>query len=242
MAEDKSVIWQDAYVEELVFRSIALKRKYELAQEYDHYAELAAAEKKETPDLDAKIRVMSNRYVNQEKRSCYLKFLRKGLSVAMILVVVLMACSMIAFAVSPAFRETVLQYIMVWEEDYVEIKTEVADGGEELVIAYYMPTWVPDGFILTEQISEPAFSMFYYEIEDWYISLTISTVDTVTNLDTDRTIIERDFKINGQDAIVGYEENILLLLWNNGVASFNLYTNLPLADAQKFAENIIYIK
>jgi len=234
LAEEYSGLWQDAAAEEVVLRCIALKRKYELALDYERQAALAAAKTQATPELDGSIRLLGKRARQRQGREKRRQAWRRGLSVALVLLAALLACPTIAFAVSPAFREAVYEYTLDWQDVYMEIRP--VEKCAPLIEPYYLG-WLPEGFTLVDESHDPILILYNYEKGGQYVNLLIGTADTETNLDTERTVIERR-QINGYDAIVGRGDDSFLLLWNNGSVSFSLYTNLDWETTEKIAENI----
>ena len=243
MAVDDSALWQDSDAEELVLRYIALKRKYELAQEYDHYAELASVSKKETPNLDAKIHTINRKCIKLARHKRLRQSWRKGLSIVMIFLAILLACPTIAFAVSPAFRETVMQFVLEWKQDHVEIGVgEEENNLSKPEIAFYIPTWIPDGFELTEETSNESMSMLYYENGEQYIRFIVQPTTAVTNLDTDTTTFDFSYEINGLEAMVAYEQEskTTKILWHNDTARFTLCSTLQAKDTKRIAESVTF--
>lgn len=240
MRKAESTVWDNAKSEDIIAQYIALKRETELLAEYEEYEQMAAQEPIDTTSLDERVMGTIGQAQKQQAKAKRKQTWRKAMSVAAILLLILLACPTIAFAVSPQFRESVYQFITDWQDGHVLVTAERINQDETVIGAHkYYPGWIPDGFELIDESSDPTVSTYNYYDGERSIIIIIQPVDTVMNLDNERMHISKDYEVHGQDTILAQDDRSNIILWNDGNMSLFIKTNISLQDTKKIAENIL---
>lgn len=246
MAEKKQG-WQEADEEELLLRYIANKRKYELLEELAFCEEHADSEILETPELDQRIHALCQEQIHKEKRAAQPKLWRKGLSAVAALLIIALAFPTIAFAVSPAFRQTVYEFVMTCKEGYAEFRIVEKTSTESEALLdprNYAPSYIPEGFVLVSESKEELGYSLRYENNTQYFSFLATPGTKDSAIDTETTNFDYECNVNGFTALVSNEaeEGKISIRWYNGKVSFRISTNLSFEACLSIAESVSFSK
>lgn len=228
----------DADVDELVMRYIAKHRKHELAQKYEYYEQQARENPVDLSSLEQKIHEMCREADNNTQIVHRQRARRKVLSVIAALLIIVLACPTVAFAVSPTFRNYVYQFMLEWKEDHVSVRTYTDTDEIDNGVMVYAPTWIPDGFELVLEEKDPFVTEIKYENNDSFIGLLITDDTIKIDVDEERNIISDSCNVNDYPAVLTQEADCYSLVWQNEEANFNVMSNLSIEEIIKFAEGI----
>jgi len=190
-----------------------------------------------SPDLGKRIEAAIEKVQRKTTRNKYKKVLRKVATIAAIFILCISSTPTVIFAVSPTFRETVYNFILDWRQGHVNISIggQLPEGG--FLPKYYMPTFIPDGFIISDHIDNMNMMILYYINGNQYF--TFASYDKTTNfsVDTETASFNFEHKINGLPAIVRENRGEITISWQDNTAIFELSTNLSLDIAMEIASS-----
>lgn len=238
-----NIIWPEQGTDaDVVLRAAALLRKNELNAELKEIKDYDLS----TDNLDKlimkKYHKVSAKAPKKERRISP----RNLAAVAVLLILMLLSAPTVIFAFSPDFREAVIDFVIQRNEGNAEISTigdvpKLAD--DNYIAKYYVPNYLPQGFVATNIIDEQSIFDITFENGDDFIYYTQSSLNVGFSLDTDRTNLTFEDQILGYQAVFAINENDeISVLWNNGENLFLLQTNLDLDEAKKIANSLIYQK
>lgn len=188
-----------------------------------------------TPELDRRIQELIAKARRKEAWNKRKVALKKAATVAAIVIVCLLATPTVMFAVSPDFRETVYNYIVDWREGHVNVNRGRQSDFEQGFVKYYVPAFIPEGFILEDYADDAISFELYYSNGEQYFYFITNNIVNATTLDTETANISFDYRVNGLPAIISENRNQITILWHDDVTAFQLLTTLPLATALDIA-------
>jgi hypothetical protein len=156
--------------------------------------------------------------------------LSKMAAAAVIIILCIAATPTVLFAVSADFRETVYYYIIDWREGHTNINIEGLIE-ETAFLKYYVPAYIPEGFVLEEYTDIETLFELYYSNGEQYLYFSTSPITTGRMLDNETATFDFGYKINDIPAIIRENRGKVTIIWQDGASAFELTTNLPLATA-----------
>ena len=157
MPKKKRVKWKDKWPcgneEELLLRYAAFLHHKELEEEFSNQA--PEQPPLETPELDARIDRLLKEQKEHRRSGKSNTGMRRILVIALITIFTLLAIPTFLFAVSPQFRQVIHGFSIEWKDDHIELFS-VIDGSssaskdKEAQSPFYAPTYLPEGFELTD--------------------------------------------------------------------------------------------
>lgn len=220
----------------------------ELPDEFLEKAFLKAAEYalERLPEDDAIPHTFSRRHLRRMKkvlRQAYLPptperpvFL--GRRYAVVLVAALLAAFGAVMSVE-AWRQAFFAFFQKKYPTYSDVSYEqIGDIALPETLIKYAPTYIPEGYVLTESDTSPASNYLYYENDqDESIFFLQMRLDTATfAIDTEREdFVEID--LGGQMARFLPNEGEYTLLWENSYYSFILTVNIDKDELIKIAKS-----
>ena len=102
----------------------------------------------------------------------------------------------------------------------------------------FAPTYIPDGFELTEIQYNGALAMLDYRKDDQYVNVSIYSSGTNISMDTESTEYLFDYQVQGYPAITAVNKNNVILLWNDGEWLFEVRTSLGIEETLRIAESL----
>jgi hypothetical protein len=164
--------------------------------------------------------------------------LRKAAVVAAIVILCLTAFPTVLFAVSADFRETVYKYIIDWRQGHVNINIDGQFTAGLTFLKYYIPTFIPDGFVLEDYIDDVTiFQLYYINNEEQYFRFSTYNLTTGISADTETATFYFNYSINGWPAIVSESRGIIDILWHDDITYFSFTSNIPLDTALNIASS-----
>lgn len=220
----------------------------ELPDEFLEQAFLKAAEYEleRLPEDDAIPHTFSRRHQRRMKkvlRQAYLPPTPKrpvflGRRYAVVLVAALLAAFGAVMSVE-AWRQAFFSFFQKKYPTYSDVSYEqIKDISLPETLIKYAPTYIPEGYVLTESDTSPASNYLYYENDqDESIFFLQMRLDTATfAIDTEREdFVEID--IGGQMARFLPNEGEYTLLWENSYYSFILTVNIDKDELIKIAKS-----
>lgn len=223
----------------MLLRHAAYLHHLELDKEYEA---LAAREDKVpvSPEARAQLISLIKQARHKAAKTRRVAFVRKAAVVAAIVIICLLAAPTVLFAVSPTFRNFVLD----WYEGHVDITIDsgAQDGVEQGFIRYYVPAYIPDGFVLESIEDDDIFVRLIYNNIDQFIRFTTSDVNIGISNDTETTAYNFDHNINGIPAIVSETTDEISIIWHDDMTAYTLITNLPMDTALGIASSVQWQK
>ena len=149
--------------------------------------------------------------------------------IALITIFTLLAIPTFLFAVSPQFRQVIHGFSIEWKDDHIELFS-VIDGSssaskdKEAQSPFYAPTYLPEGFELTDIQYNFASTHLRYEKVISLISITIYSSSAGLSMDNEHTQYYFDYEVHDYPAIVAINERNINVLWSdyNGCFAFGL--------------------
>lgn len=220
----------------------------ELPDEFLEKAFLKAAEYEleRLPEDDAIPHTFSRRHQRRMKkvlRQAYLPPTPKrpvflGRRYAVVLVAALLAAFGAVMSVE-AWRQAFFSFFQKKYPTYSDVSYEqIKDISLPETLIKYAPTYIPEGYVLTESDTSPASNYLYYENDqDESIFFLQMRLDTATfAIDTEREdFVEID--LGGQTARFLPNEGEYTLLWENSYYAFILTVNTDKDELIKIAKS-----
>ena len=239
---------QEEY-EDLVFRKVmAIYVENESKQ---ILAEIKA--EKENNNVPVDTRAIEKLYDKKERRenlNILWKYSKKVVSFAAMIVfvaIVSLSSAVVAFA---DVREAVVDaiYHLVYEENerYTQIGIGESTGFINPEIydweGAYAPTYIPEGFVCTDQQIGTINKMVTYSCEERFLIFSQSSNNTLARLDTEDADMVEKFIINDSEAIIVEKNGFSVIVWRGGDTFFSLQGIIEAEEIKKVAQNIKILK
>ncbi len=159
----------------------------------------------------------------------YFKFINTmGKRVAIIITVTFISLSTMAMSVE-AIRVPIIHFFIEIFEEYSAVNIKSADEQQSIpteIEKYYMPTYIPDGYQLTESTNNQSESQIitsnvYTNQKKYEIIFEQYTISTGTTANTEGTEFE-NIKINDYDALFFSNLGINTIIWSDEEYSFSI--------------------
>jgi hypothetical protein len=192
-----------------------------------------------TPELDRRIEDVIAKARRNAAWNKQWVAARKTAAVAAIVILLITAFPTVLFAVSPEFRETVNKYTVDWRSGHTEVIVDNKFSEEHSFIKYYVPTYIPDGFILANLTDNDDFFELHYANGEQYFYFTTSTVLSGRTIDNEKAKYSFEYRIDGLPAIVVENQGLVYIMWHDDITAFILETNLSLDIALSIAASYV---
>lgn len=168
--------------------------------------------------------------------------------VAIILIVFIAVC-LTSMVTVEAIRTRVLNFLIDVEKQYTSIhlgQKPKPTGGiplDESWSGCYIPTYIPDGYLLTQETNSPTMKQLRFENNDGD-SINYSQFDSSVdvNLDTENATLVEDIKVNDQEGFLVIKGNRTSIAWADKERLFTITTSLDRAEALLIAESVKILK
>lgn len=203
------------------------------------YPDMAAADRRVLSAVEAA------RRANRKGKRPALRTIRRVLIAAAVAV-----CAFFCIAMTnPAVQNAVTRIVTEWTKRDVCIRFQVSGETLSALPAGYGPHYIPEGLVLDEENSwqQSDGSLFYnYTNADGsqYLSIQVIIAQNGSAYWIDREHIKHEkITFNDVDAYYGYGtslsgDKVKTLLWAKDGVEHSIYTNVPVSEMFKFAENI----
>ena len=150
----------------------------------------------------------------------------------------------LAFAGSSTVRAKVMTFFEHTYETHTSIGFMRTDETMEIPIdwkAPYYPTYIPDGFNMTDiwSSNRSVRAKFTNEGND-IIRIIIGDGEVVTNIDTENKML-KSVIVQGIEANLYYDDNQCYITWHEGDMSFVIYSTLSSNECLKIAQSMVLI-
>lgn len=232
---------QQELLDRALFSYIGYHHVQNLAQDLDSNRE--EINKINLPkSLDKWFYKFNNSIVSSKRNSKYSSTIKKGISKAAIIFLII-AISVAVLTVSvDAFRVRVFNLIIENTEKYLGIKIEEEGQGKdnlfEDIKGYYIPGYIPEGFEM-DTIENPGDIVIitYKNQNNNYLKFNQSSNESSFQLDSEDAVIE-EVNINGIEGITIAKEDFIILYWNDKESSFYILSNIELEELIKMAKSL----
>lgn len=230
--------WRESWPKEpesiLLFQAVAHFHRHNVEQmldafPYDEY------DIKPTPKLKQgiiKALHKARRRVAWKKHNIVI---RKAVAIAAMVILCMAATPTVLFALSGDFKDVVYNYIIDWRQGHVNINIDTGFLAEQTLPKYYVPAFIPDGFVLEDYIDNDLMVELYYVNDEQYFYFITYHISTGLSVDTETTIYDFEYRINGLPAIITQNRGKLKIMWQDDITIFSLETNLLLDNALEIA-------
>lgn len=160
--------------------------------------------------------------------------------------IILIAAAMIALggitvAACEPLREWIVSLFVEEYEDHIDVKTfsgSEADFEVPEISGYYIPEYIPDGFTLKEEDYTGCGVWMYWEtIDGKNFDYSQNPLDSSCLIDNERHTNE-NITVNGDNAVLSYNEKTCSIFWNNQKYTFLISGNLSKEEIIKIAESV----
>lgn len=178
---------------------------------------------------------------SQEKRKSWRIRLRKIMTRAALVVLILLASSIVVTVSVEAYRVKLLNFFMEMNEKYTsfEIKdkprdvTKIPDDWDQ-----YYPSYVPTGFTLAELESFGGIEILHFKNRAGEtIKLTQAPIGSNFQIDTENSKTT-EVEINGFKGVIIEKENQNGLFWHNNEATFYILSSIDSEELIKIAMSL----
>lgn len=232
--------WQDAWPKEpeatLLFKYVAHLHRQNIASALKQPLE-GEQDIWPTPELDGRIEEAIKK---ARRRATWKKskiVLRKAAAAAAIVIMCIAATPTVLFAISADFRETVYSFIVDWRQGHVDINLDGRFTAEQTFLKYYIPTFIPEGFVLKDYIDDDATFELHYVKSDNYFYFTTRDIASGFTFDTETANYDFSHVINGWPTIIRENRGRITIIWHDDVTSFSIVTDLALDTILKIASS-----
>lgn len=191
-------------------------------------------------ELDKKCLRIIKRAFAKQKRAKSLRGLRKVGNVAAVFIAVVALCAALLFTTVEAFRNDVLNFVLA-AFDYDAGTVVKAVAPQEVPFKPLPPTWVPEEYLLVEELNNgESYSAAYSNGDSNEIHFTQSKITSTPVIDTEDAEETQDATINGCEAIIAVKDGQIILLWldNENASIFRITSeNLDRNTLIKIAES-----
>lgn len=151
-----------------------------------------------------------NRSINVERKAAWGKTIRKGFTRVAVALFICMSFLTISFAASQTFRTATLHLLISIFGDHTEISyhPESSDSTNPASqISHIKFGWIPDGFILTQEYSDPPAYRFEHGDTGRITIEVLQGVDTSISIDTEGAT-QYPIQIQGYDALYYQKDSV----------------------------------
>ena len=149
-----------------------------------------------------------------------------------------------------AFRVQVLNFLINVESKYtsVQLGDNGNDGNQGLAVNWtnaYVPTYIPDGFEITNVSNTDAVkTIIYTNKKDNSLTIIYSeyTSGGTVAIDTEGTSTVQKIKINGNDGTFSIKNDTVTISWIMDGRLFSVQGQLSQEEAEKLADSVIFKK
>lgn len=171
---------------------------------------------------------------------------RTGNSRKKIKMIILIAAAMIALggitvAACEPLREWIISLFVEEYEDHIDVKTfsgSEADFEVPEISEYYIPEYIPEGFILKEEeYIDCSVWMYWEDSNGRNMNFSQNPLDWGVSIDNERHINEKVI-INNYEAILSYNEEDSCIYWSNDEYTFILGGTINKDELLKIAQSV----
>lgn len=231
------------------------KSKQEYAEMYDdafaalivsNYAEKQGDELKQAADAARQdpsfipTKQQRNQFMKMlqasEKKAARADFLRAGKKfsrVAVITVTVASLAFMVPLATVEAFRVKVMNLYLDIKKQYTEIAPEIPEEDAE-----GLPTYIPEGFVLTVSTKTMGELSAQYECGDQNFFYSRGSLAARVRIDTENADIVTTTEINGNKALFVEKDGVASFTWYDSQHCYSLMGVISSDELKKVAESI----
>ena len=196
-----------------------------------------------------KIEKLYNRQERKENWHTILKFAKKAMSIAaMIVFVTVVSLSSVVVAsadVRKALADAIYHLAYEDYDRYTEIKlgetTGFVDGEQFDWEGAYAPTYVPEGFVLDKLSKYETRIVAEYLRDSEYIVFS-QAYQSITQIDSENAEINEMIQIGDSDGLLVVKNGMTDILWSRGDTVFHLYGMGETNEMVKMAESIKLVK
>lgn len=149
-----------------------------------------------------------------------------------------------------ALRSKFTQLLISFEPKYAQIEMQQTDYNGNIIngniyaqlTGRYVPSYMPKGFEITSMTIDTVLQDTVYENGESYVSLSISSENGVTQIDTEQADYIETIKISDMDCMLVEKDGIFTLAWDNDDGYFVLLTNISKEETIRIASSIKKIK
>ena len=225
--------WPTGGMVEMLLKHAAFSRQRQLEKEFDELVGSPISPESKTW-LKKLLDDARKQHVGQRTDVRGKKTLRKTILVAAIIFMFLLALPTVLFALSPEFRN----FVMEWYEGHVNIT--VSNNVENAFVRYYVPSYIPDGFVLVHTEDRGIDFTLMYAQDEQLISFKTTDISTEISSDTETAEYNFECKINGCPAIVREDMGMTLVLWYDDKTFYSIRTTLTKEAALAIAGSVYW--
>jgi hypothetical protein len=180
------------------------------------------------------------RLIRIQKKSYYYFVNTTGKRVASILLALLVALTATTFSVK-ALREPVIRFII---EVFEKMSTIEFEGGEDedvegpAITSFYVPSWIPDGFVVVrEQRTNRSFQVDYQRDDQMIYFSQYLPYGSRVSIDTEGATIS-PILVNGFDGIHYFNKGLHVFMWGTNAHVFYLSGKLTKEELYAVAMSV----
>lgn len=185
-----------------------------------------------------KMEILLQKVHRKRAKEKFVKGCKKGL-ITVVSLISILSCTMLPVK---AVQEAVIETLINWQEEFVEILFSVNDGVISDGPHHIQDTYIPEGFALAEPISrgEDTYYARYTNADGQWYMIWAAVIDGRQSLALDSeytTYYSLEFA--GKQAIWGIlQDGSNVLVWEYDRIAFQVVGNLDLTEIVKISENI----
>lgn len=171
-----------------------------------------------------------NRLFSKMRNNKYHKFTKNTIRI-LIAAAIILSMAATAFAV-PQSREYIIRNL------FDHSSYTISNTNNSLKISDLKVGYIPDGFVLTNSLKDENIHMYEYKNNDKFIVINKSNIGNKINFDTEKYNYEKLLINNIEYNIYQTKSNTYGIVWNNGLYTFDIDSNISKDEMLKIAEAI----
>lgn len=171
----------------------------------------------------------------EEKRKKRIKQLRRISSRAAIVILILIMASTIVTISVEAVRVKVFNWLIESKDKYTEVKVEEETEVEKE--GYYLPAYLPEGFILSSNQEVNSMRIIHFSKGDEVIKFVQAQNESSFQLNSEGAL-KSEVLINESKGMLIINNEIITVFWNINEMSFSLNGRIDKDELIKIAESL----
>lgn len=176
----------------------------------------------------------------KDRSKPYYPLIKTTLRRTVFIIAAVLMMGTITVAAVPQFREWFIGLFVSQNEnnaDVLAVRGDVPADDLNNDFIYYEPTFRPNGFKEDSRIKDTAYLCIDYYCNNKIISYSQGSLTLGVQVDTENMEIEY-INISGHKALLSYDDDSSIIVWNDGVYSYSISGDLCKKDIIEMANSV----
>ena len=220
----------------------------QLLIEYMPKANILLDQLEEEKDKDLEPHIFSRRYkrnmkriIKEYSRTPFQNKLVKLRRYAAVILIIFTLTNGVLIATAQGYREIVFKVITNIYDRYTSIVTEVENPMErmDMELNFIEPSYIPEGFVLIDDMQTDIERMIYYMNEDKLITFSHGIIaNSERKIDTEGTSI-KEIEVNNKIINYVFNKEMYIAYWFDGGYEYSVNAEVSFEDFIKIIEGIL---